>query len=76
MAVPEEIANIRRMKAKKEVKKRACSHELLQLMEWSIFITTIDDDKRNDAIELLLRYCTFDRRKRKCFNEVFGLIVF
>ena len=44
MAVPEEIANIRRMKAKKEAKKRACSHELLQLMAWEIFITTIDDE--------------------------------
>ncbi|MFH1526061.1 MAG: transposase, partial [Bacteroidota bacterium] len=42
--VPEEVANIRRMRAKKEAKKRGCSHELLQLMAWSIFITTIDDE--------------------------------
>ncbi|MBU2505626.1 MAG: hypothetical protein KJ799_02740, partial [Bacteroidetes bacterium] len=39
-----EVANIRRMRAKKEAKKRGCSHELLQLMAWSIFITTIDDE--------------------------------
>ncbi|MBU1677321.1 MAG: transposase, partial [Bacteroidetes bacterium] len=173
--VPEEVANIRRMRAKKEAKKRGCSHELLQLMAWSIFITTIDDEdftirqacllyslrwriecifktwksnlnfdkihnvsevqlrvllnarfimitllyerlyapleklvftkihkhlslmkfmhfisrnlesfikqffddgKKDDAIKLLLRYCTFDKRKRKCFNEVVDLIVF
>ncbi|MBU0558610.1 MAG: transposase, partial [Bacteroidetes bacterium] len=163
------------MRAKKEAKKRGCSHELLQLMAWSIFITTIDDEdftirqacllyslrwriecifktwksnlnfdkihnvsevqlrvllnarfimitllyerlyapleklvftkihkhlslmkfmhfisrnlesfikqffddgKKDDAIKLLLRYCTFDKRKRKCFNEVVDLIVF
>jgi hypothetical protein len=43
-AVPEEVANIRRMRAKKEAKKkRACSYELLQLLGWTIFITTIED---------------------------------
>lgn len=41
--VPEEVANIRRMKAKIEAKDRDCSHELLQLMGWTIFITTIKD---------------------------------
>ena len=41
--VPEEVANIRRMKAKIEAKNRDCSHELLQLMGWTIFITTIQD---------------------------------
>lgn len=39
--VSEEIANIRRMKARKEA-KNGCSHELLQLLGWNIFITTID----------------------------------
>lgn len=42
VAVPvsEEIANRRRMKAKKEI-KRALSKEYLELMSWSIFITTL-----------------------------------
>jgi hypothetical protein len=40
--VPEEVANIRRMKAKKEAKSRGCSYELLQLLGWTIFITTIE----------------------------------
>jgi hypothetical protein len=39
--VPEEVANVRRMKAKIEAKDRDCSQELLQLMGWTIFITTI-----------------------------------
>ncbi len=45
VAVPvdEEIANIRRMKAKKETKGHAPSQELLMLMSWTIFITTITD---------------------------------
>lgn len=43
VAVPEEVANIRRMKAKKEAKKRGCSYELLQLLGWTIFVTTIED---------------------------------
>jgi hypothetical protein len=41
--VPEEVANIRRMRAKKEAKNRGCSYELLQLLGWTIFITTIED---------------------------------
>lgn len=45
--VPEEIANLRRMKAKKEAKTRMCSKELLQLMAWSIFITTIENQDFN-----------------------------
>ena len=40
LPVKEEIANRRRMKAKKEI-KRALSKEYLDLMSWSIFITTI-----------------------------------
>ena len=41
--VPEEVANLRRMRAKKEVKGQAPSEEILALMSWSIFITTIED---------------------------------
>lgn len=40
---PEETANLRRMKAKKEMNGHAPSHELLQLMSWTIFLTTITD---------------------------------
>ena len=39
--VKEEIANLRRMKAKKESSSKNPSKELLALMSWSIFITTI-----------------------------------
>jgi len=39
--VTEEIANIRRMKAKKESKNKNPSKEVLALMSWNIFITTI-----------------------------------
>ena len=41
--VPEEVANLRRMKAKKETKGHAPSEELLALMSWSVFITTIEN---------------------------------
>jgi hypothetical protein len=41
--VPEETANLRRMKAKKEVKGHRPSSEILALMSWSIFLTTIAD---------------------------------
>lgn len=40
---PEETANLRRMKAKKEMKGHAPSQELLKLMSWTIFLTTITD---------------------------------
>jgi hypothetical protein len=40
---PEETANLRRMKAKKEMKGHAPSKELLKLMSWTIFLTTITD---------------------------------
>jgi len=39
---PEETANLRRMKAKKEMNYPP-SRELLQLMSWTIFLTTITD---------------------------------
>jgi len=40
---PEETANLRRMKAKKEMNGHAPSQELLKLMSWTIFLTTITD---------------------------------
>lgn len=39
--VNEETANIRRMKAKKEANGHSPSDEVLELMSWTIFITTI-----------------------------------
>jgi hypothetical protein len=41
--VPEEVANLRRMKAKKEFKGHQPSAEILALMAWSIFIITLED---------------------------------
>jgi hypothetical protein len=41
--VPEEVANVRRMKAKREVRKRNPSAEILALMGWSIFLVTIEN---------------------------------
>ena len=41
--VPEEVANLRRMKAKKENKGHNPSTELLGLMGWSIYITNLLD---------------------------------
>ncbi len=45
VAVPacEETANLRRMKARKEAKRHPPSSEVLELMSWTIFITTIKD---------------------------------
>lgn len=45
MAAPvsEEVANLRRMKARKESKGHAPSEDLLRLMSWSIFIVTLED---------------------------------
>ena len=40
---PEETANLRRMRAKKETNGHAPSRELLKLMSWTIFLTTITD---------------------------------
>ena len=47
IAVPvsEELANLRRMKAKKETHGHAPSKQVLKLMSWTIFITTISDPK-------------------------------
>ncbi|MGE0090568.1 MAG: IS4 family transposase [Bacteroidales bacterium] len=58
VAVPvnEEIGNKRRMKAKKESKsKKNISEEVLKLMSWTIFITTISSDK-SDFKELMAMY--------------------
>ena len=41
--VTEEMANLRRMKAKKESNGHAPSEELLQLMSWSIFLVTLEN---------------------------------
>lgn len=40
--VPEEVANLRRMKAKKETKGHNPSAVVLALMSWSIFVVTIE----------------------------------
>ena len=45
--VTEEVANLRRMKAKKESSHKKPSKELLALMEWTIFITSIKDKEIN-----------------------------
>jgi hypothetical protein len=47
--VTEEIANLRRMKAKKESNGHAPSQELLRLMSWSIFLVTLE----NPALTIL-----------------------
>jgi len=41
--IDEETANLRRMRAKREMKGHAPSQELLDLMSWSVFLTTIED---------------------------------
>lgn len=41
--VPEEVANTRRMRAKKESSHKNPSREALALMSWTIIITTLDD---------------------------------
>jgi hypothetical protein len=41
--IDEETANLRRMRAKKEMKGHSPSQELLNLMSWTIFLTTIND---------------------------------
>jgi hypothetical protein len=41
--VDEDTANLRRMRARKEMKGHTPSRELLDLMSWSIFLTTIDE---------------------------------
>jgi hypothetical protein len=41
LPVSHEVANNRRMKAKKEMKGRSPNEDLLKLMDWTIFITTI-----------------------------------
>jgi len=45
--VPDEVGNLRRMKAKKEMKGHAPSKEILFLMGWSIFITTLSPEQVN-----------------------------
>jgi len=43
--VPEEVANLRRMKARKEFKGKNPSREVLHLMGWTIFVTTISEQR-------------------------------
>ena len=43
--VPEKVANERRRKAKKQMHGHNPEKELLFLMSWSIFITTIPEEK-------------------------------
>jgi hypothetical protein len=43
--VDQETANLRRMRAKREMKGKNPSKELLSLMAWSIFITTIETEE-------------------------------
>lgn len=43
--VSEEVANQRRMKAKRDVRNQNFSEEWLKLMSWTIFVTTIPSDK-------------------------------
>lgn len=45
MPVSNEVANKRRMKAKKEFKGHSPSSELLELMSWNVFLTTIPSGK-------------------------------
>ena len=52
--VPEDVANLRRMKAKKEVHGHAPSAEILALMSWSIFVTTIEDSSLTPVIIMKL----------------------
>ena len=56
VAVPacEETANLRRMKAKKESKRHTPSTEVLELMSWTIFITTIKDTTFSFDVILIL----------------------
>lgn len=53
--VNEETANIRRMKAKKEKRGHNPSQAVLDLMDWTIYITTIALD-RADFVKLLTLY--------------------
>ena len=56
VAVPacEETANLRRMKARKEAKSYSPSSEVLELMSWTIFITTIKDTTFSFDVILIL----------------------
>lgn len=53
--VSDEVSNLRRMKAKKENKVHNPSKELLDLMSWTIFVTTISKGKA-DFVKVLALY--------------------
>jgi hypothetical protein len=52
--VCEETANVRRMKARKEAKEHPPSEEVLELMSWTIFITTIKNTSFNFEVIFIL----------------------
>jgi hypothetical protein len=52
--VPEDVANLRRMKAKKETKGHQPSEEVLALMSWSIFIVTVEDTRITSILIMTL----------------------
>lgn len=54
LRVCEETANVRRMKAKKETKGHCLSEEVLELMSWTIFITTIGNPAFNFEVIFIL----------------------
>lgn len=56
LPVPEEVANLRRSRAKKEMKGHAPSKEVLHLMGWTIFITTLSKEVVS-AKQLAELYC-------------------
>jgi hypothetical protein len=64
--VPEELANLRRMKAKKQAKSYTPSTEVLQLMSWSIFIVTIESPKL--TITHVMRLYRLRRRIENIFK--------
>lgn len=56
MPISEELANKRRRKAKKENRGHNPSNEILKMMSWTIFITTISKEKADiNKISLLYR---------------------
>jgi Transposase DDE domain len=75
MAAPvsEELANTRRMKAKKE-SKHTPSAECLELMAWSIFITTIP--KQEAGFECILQIYSLRWRIETIFKSWKGEVAF
>ena len=87
---PEEIANLRRMRAKKNTKGHRPAEELLELMTWTIFFTTLDRDRFSSRhiatlygirwrIENIFKtwksYCSFDRIHHVGKEQLFILLI-